>query len=337
MARFDGNGTPEIKVVMAQYRDALRRKLRWLGPVVVVAIVGLLGLGGFYEVAPGEVGVVRTFGRESSRKDPGLHFKLPLVQQVDVVNTEKIRRTEIGFRGDKRQDDEALMITGDENIVEAQMIVQYRIADPSKTLFRLRDAEKVLHDAGEVALRGVVGRTTIDEVLTTGREAAQTETRKHLQELMDQCSSGLVVTEVKLQAVDAPDEVKDAFHDVVRAREEKEQKINTAKGYAADKIPKARGEAQKVLRAAEAYKTARIERAAGDAAKFQAVLAEYLKAKDVTRRRLHLETLEAILGRLHKKVIVDGALGQNLLPLLPLGGLLGSGAAAAAPAAEGGR
>ena len=335
MAQFDRNGNPDLKVVVAHYRDAMRRKLRWLGPVVVLVVLGLFALGGFYEVSPGEIGVVRTFGRESSRKDPGLHFKLPLVQQVDVVNTEKIRRTEIGFRGDKRQDDEALMITGDENIVEAQMIVQYRIADPSKALFRLRDPEKVLHDAAEVALRGVVGRTTIDEVLTTGREVAQTETRRHLQELMDTCSSGLVVTEVKLQAVDAPDEVKDAFHDVVRAREEKEQKINTAKGYSADKIPKARGEAQKVLRAAEAYKTARIERALGDAAKFHAVLTEYQKAKDVTRRRLHLETLESILGRLHKKVIVDGALGQNLLPLLPLGGLVG--AAVPAAAAEGGR
>ena len=141
------NSNPEIKVVVAQYRDAVRRKLKWLGPLLVLLVAGLVSILGFYEVAPGEVAVVRTFGRESSRKEPGLHFALPIVQKVDIVNTEKIRRIEIGFRGDKPQLDEALMITGDENIVEAQIIVQYRIADPTLALFRLRDPEKVLHDA----------------------------------------------------------------------------------------------------------------------------------------------------------------------------------------------
>lgn len=333
--RFDGNGGHEVKVVMAQYRDALRRRLRWLPPVVVLVLLVLVVLSGLYEVGPGEFGVVRTFGRESARKGPGLHFAVPVVQRVDVVNTEKIRRTEVGFRGDKRVDDEALMITGDENIVEAQVIVQYRVSDPSKFLFRVSDPEKILHDATEVALRGIAGKTTIDEMLTTGREVAQSETRKVLQEVMDIGESGILVTEVKLQTVDAPDEVKDAFHDVVRAREEKEQKINTAKGYQADKIPKARGEAQKVLRAAEAYKAARIERAMGDATKFLAVLAEYQKAKEVTRRRLHIETMEGILGRVTRKVLVDGAVAQNAVPLLPLGGALAGIAAQAAT--EGGK
>jgi membrane protease subunit HflK len=333
--RFDGNGGHDVKVVMAQYRDAVRRRLRWLPPVLGVVVIVLGVLSGLYEVGPGELGVVRTFGRESARKTPGLHFAVPLVQRVDVVNTEKIRRIEVGFRGDKRVDDEALMITGDENIVEAQVIVQYRISDPTKFLFRLRDAEKVLHDATEVALRGVVGKTTIDDMLTTGREVAQTETRKVLQDVMDIGESGMLVTEVKLQTVDAPDEVKDAFHDVVRAREEREQKINTAKGYQADKIPKARGEAQKVLRAAEAYKTARTERAMGDATKFQSVLAEYQKAKEVTRRRLHIETMEIVLGKVTKKVLIDGAIAQNVLPMLPLGGALAGAAVQAA--AEGGK
>ena len=171
--------------------------------------------------------------------------------------------------------------------------------------------------------------------MTTGRDVAQVETKRQLQELMDAASSGLVVTEVKLQAVDPPDDVRDAFHDVVRALEEREQKINTAKGYQADKIPKARGEAQKVLRAAEAYRTARIDRATGDATKFEAVLAEYSKAREVTRRRLHIETLETILGKVQKKVIIDALVAQNALPLLPLGGLIGQ--ALTAPAAEGAR
>lgn len=321
--RFDANGNPDLKVVVAQYRDAMRRKLKWVGPGLILIVVLLLMLSGLYSVEPGEIGVVRTFGKEMAKKTPGLHFAFPIVQQVDVVDVATIRRTEIGFRGDKRVDDEALMITGDENIVEAQMIVQYRVADPSKALFRLKDPEKVLHDAAEVSLRSVVGRTTIDEVLTKGREQAQTETKKHLQELMDLYESGLAVTEVKLQVVDAPDEVKDAFHDVVRAREEREQKINQAKAYRADIIPKARGKAQKVLRDAEAYKEARIERATGDAEKFEKIRAAYDKAKRVTRQRMYLETMEAILDRVSKKVVLDGNVAQNTLPVLPLGGLLG--------------
>jgi len=321
--RFDANGNPDLKVVVAQYRDAMRRKLRWVGPGVVLVIILLLLMSGLYSVEPGEIGVVRTFGKETAKKNPGLHFAMPVAQKVDVVNVETVRRTEIGFRGDKRVDDEALMITGDENIVEAQMIVQYRVSDPSKALFRLKEPEKVLHDAAEVALRSVVGRTTIDEVLTKGREQAQTESKKQLQELMDLYLSGLQVTEVKLQVVDAPDEVKDAFHDVVRAREEREQKINKAKAYRADIIPKARGQAQKMLRDAEGYKEARIERATGDGTKFDKIRAEYDKAKRVTRQRLYLETMEAILGRVTKKVVVDGDVANNTLPVLPLGGLIG--------------
>ncbi len=330
--RFDENN-PDIKVVVAQYRDAMRRKLRWVGPLVVAVILLLIVLSGLYSVEPGEVGVVRTFGKQTAKTGPGLHFVFPLVQRVDVVNVEKIRRREIGFRGDKRVDHEALMLTGDENIVEAQMIVQYKIDDPTKTLFRLKDPEGTLHAAAEVALRSVVGRTKIDDILTKGREVAQNDTRRLLQELMDLYESGLKVTEVKLLVVDAPDEVQDAFHDVVRAREEKEQKINKAKGYEADRIPKARGEAQVLLRQAEGYRASRVERAKGDAHKFTALLAEYRKAKGVTRQRLHLETMEAILARVSKKVIIDGQVAENALPVLPLGGVIGGAPAAA----QGGR
>ncbi|MBI4701012.1 MAG: FtsH protease activity modulator HflK [Deltaproteobacteria bacterium] len=327
--RFDQGDDPDVHAVVAQYRDAVRKKLRWVGPGAAGIVLVLLLLSSLYSVEPGEIGVVRTFGRETAKTGPGLHFAFPVAQRVDVVNVEKIRRIEVGFRGDKRIDEEALMITGDENIVEAQVIVQYRITDAHKALFHLRDPDKALQDATEIALRAVVGLKDIDDVLTKGREQAQGETRKMLQGLMDLCQSGLLVTEVKLQVVDAPDEVKDAFHDVVRAREEKEQKINSARGYTADRIPKSRGEAQKMLRAAEAYKEQRILQARGDAAKFDSVFAEYEKAKDVTRERLHLETLERILGKVEKKILIDGQVGRNLLPVLPLGGLLGTTSAAA--------
>lgn len=243
-SQFDDDGNrPDVADVVAQVSEVFRRNLSRFLPIVVgLALAGLLYMG-VYSVGPGSQGVVRTFGRETGKTSPGLHFAIPFVQKVDVVSVEQIRRIEIGRGDDKRG--EARMITGDANIAEATMIVQYRVADPSKYLFRLRDSEETLRATTEVALRSVIGRTNIDDVITTGREKVQEETRAWLQKLMDEYQSGLTVTEVKLQAVDAPDAVRDAFHDVVRAREEREKLINEAKGYQADVIPKARGEARK--------------------------------------------------------------------------------------------
>jgi membrane protease subunit HflK len=232
---------------------------------------------------------------------------------------EQIRRSEVGVRNEERVPSEALMLTGDENIVEVQMIVQYRVAEPVKYLFRLRNPEETLQATAEVALRSVVGRTKIDDVITTGRERVQADARDWLQNLLNAYESGLEVTEVKLRAVDAPDEVKDAFHAVTRAREEKEKLINEAQGYRADKIPRARGEGQKKEREAEAYKEQRVLRAKGDAAAFLSVYAEYKKAEDVTRRRLYLETLERILERVDNKVLIDEVVAKGALPVLPLG------------------
>ena len=310
--------------------DWLRRHGTTVLRGAAVLAVAAIGLTGVYSVGPGEQGVVRTFGRETGKTGPGLHYRLPLAQHADVVNVEQIRRVEVGFRGDKREDHEALMITGDENIVEAQMIVQYRVAEPSKYLFRLADPEEALRATAEVALRSMVGRTGIDEVITTGREKVQEDTHKTLQALMDDYESGLTVTEVKLQVVDAPDQVKDSFHDVVRAREEKEKLINQARGYQADLIPRARGEARKLEREAEGYKEERVLRAKGDAARFEAAYREYKKAESVTRARLHLETMERVLNGMEKKVIVDSRASSGVLPFLPL-------TAAPAPVAPGGK
>ena len=274
---------------------------------------------GVYSVHPGHVGVVRTFGKETARTEPGLNYRFPWpFQRADVVSTEQIRRIEVGFRGAQRVHEEALMLTGDENIVEAQIVVQYRVADPSKYLFRLREPEVALLAATEVALRSTVGSMTIDQVMIEERSRVQDEARVFIQRLMDSYESGMVITEVKLQAADPPDAVRDAFHDVVRAREDREKLINQAKGYQADILPKARGEAQKILREAEGYKGKRGLLAQGEAARFVSVLVEYEKSREVTRDRLHLETMEKILPDIDK-VILDGDLGQRLLPLLPLG------------------
>jgi modulator of FtsH protease HflK len=316
---FSGNGYgPRRGDPFEPFLDWLRRHGgKVLRGAVVLALVGV-GATGVYSVGPGEQAVVRTMGRESGKSGPGLHYRVPFVQRADVVNVEQVRRLEVGFRGDKREEHEALMITGDENIVEAQLIVQYRVSDPSKYLFRLEEPEAALRATAEVALRSMVGRTSIDEVITTGREKVQEDTHAWLQKLMNDYESGITVTEVKLQVVDAPDQVRDAFHDVVRAREEKEKLMNQARGYQADVIPRARGEARKLEREAEGYKEERVLRAKGDAARFESVLLEYKKAERVTRARLHLETMERVLVGVEKKVIVDSRASNGVLPFLPL-------------------
>jgi membrane protease subunit HflK len=322
-------------------REAARRVWRRASKIVplLLALGVLLWLAsGIYMVNPGEQGVVRFFGREVGKTSPGLHYRLPSpIQQVDVVNVEAIRRIEVGFRTQQNQParvaTEALMLTGDENIVDAQLIAQYRVRDPSLFLFRLRDPEQTLHAAAQVALRSVVGNLAIDDVLTTGRADAETQTLQYLQRLMDDYQSGLFVTEVKLQVVDPPDEVKDAFNEVVRAREDRERQRNEAEAYREDILPKARGQAQQTIRGAEAYQQERVLQAQGDVARFAAVLEEYRKGRDVTRERLHLETIERVLAGVNK-VVIDGGVG-NVLPYLPLNELnRGAAPASSQPAPQ---
>jgi membrane protease subunit HflK len=306
------------------FRKRVRSMLRLARLVPVLAVIGL-GLwlfSGVYVVNPGEQGVVRQFGREVAKTAPGLNYHFPgPIQEVDVVNVQAIRRIEVGFRTERAQavrvPAEALMLTGDENIVDAQLIVQYRVRDPSLFLFRMRDPEGSLHQAAQVAIRSVVGNTTIEDVLTIGRAQAQDQTTQYMQALMDQYESGLLITEVKLQVVDPPDQVKDAFNEVVRAREDRDRQQNEALAYMEDIVPKARGESEQVTRSADAYRQQRVLQAQGDVARFRSVLEEYTKGKDVTRERLYLETIERVLSKVGK-VVVDASVGDRALPLLPL-------------------
>jgi len=316
--------TPE-DILRERGRDAFRRLRNGIIPITLL-IAALWLATGFYVVQPGEIGVVRRFGKEVRQTEPGLRYRLPFpVERADIVNMEVIRRTEIGFRtvgrrgGNYKQrvSEEALMLTGDENIVEAQVIVQYQIKNPSNYLFRVSNPDEVLLSTTEVALRSVVGNTSIDELLTVGREHVQFATREFLQRLLDNYETGLRINEVRLQVVDAPDQVKDAFHEVVRAREDRERLINQAQGYQEDIMPKARGKAQEMLREAEGYKEERILRAQGDANRFLALLAEYRKAEVVTRTRLHREAAERVLSRV-KKVLVDPRATGSVSGLLPL-------------------
>jgi membrane protease subunit HflK len=295
-------------------------------PILVVGGIFLLGVllwlaTGFYVVGPGEQGVVRRFGKKVALTGPGLRHHWPYpIERVDVVNMEVVRRVEVGFRSTPRYrlvPEESLMLTGDENIVDAQAIVQYQVKDPGDYLFRVLDPDQALRDATEVGLRSVIGRTTIEDVLTVGRVRIQESTRDFLQHLLDTYQAGLLVTEVKLQVVDPPEQVKDSFHEVVRAREDRERLINEARGYMEDVMPKARGQAEQIIRAAEAYKAQREIRATGDAAKFLSILAEYQKAQDITEQRLYIETLQRVLPKA-QKIVISPRIEGGILPFLPL-------------------
>ena len=318
--------------------------------IIILAVVALIiiiwAATGVYTVSPGENAALRLFG--AVQGDPvaeeGLHWWWPSpVGKKDVVLVTETRRMELGFRSNDASVntpflEEALMISGDLNIVDVQMVVQYRISSLNDFLFNVDDPGEVtrlipegqpdgrtLKDGAEAALRLVVGQRSIDDVLVRGREEVETETRSRLQGIMDTYSSGVEVISVQLQDVKAPEEVRDAFDDVLRGRQERETRINQALAYEADLIPRARGDAQRIIEDAEAFRQARIETSLGEAQRFEAVLNEYESSPEVTRQRLYLEALERFLPNV-SKIIVDPdsesvlVLGQdgNIIPA-PIG------------------
>ena len=300
-----------------------------LMPVVLAALAIWL-LTGTYMVGPDEVGVVRTFGEHTRVAQSGLNWHFPV--PIETVNTPKVtevKRIEIGFRtlrnGQYRTvEKESLMLTGDENIVDAEMIVQYKIKDPVAYLFNIVEPELTVREAAEASLRTVVGRNKIDETLTTGKFTIQEETKFQLQSILDLYESGIHVVAVQLQDVSPPKEVIGAFKDVASAKEDKNRMVNQAEGYRNDVIPKARGEAEAMIRDAEGFKEARIKRAEGDAAKFTTILQEYQKAKSITEKRLYLETMEKVLPGIEKVIVPDKDSG-NMLNLLNLNAGTGKG------------
>ena len=293
--------------------------------VIPLAILGLVLwlLTGTYMVGPDEVGIVRTFGAYTRVAQSGLNWHFPA--PIETVNTPKVtevKRIEIGFRtlknGQYRTvEKESLMLTGDENIVDAEMIVQYKIKDPVAYLFNIVGPVLTVREASEASLRTVVGRNNIDETLTTGKFRIQEETKEQLQLILDIYESGIHVVAVQLQDVSPPKEVLGAFKDVASAKEDKNRMINQAEGYRNDIIPKARGEGEAMVRNAEGFRESRIKRSEGDAAKFTTVLKEYKKAKSITQKRLYLETMEKVLPGIDKIIIPDKDSG-NMLNLLNL-------------------
>ncbi len=298
-------------------------------PVILLILVWIFFAGPFYVVDPEQNGVVKTFGKLSQITQPGLRFKFPWpIQTVDLVNVEEVRRLELGFRtvrsgGSQNSAQykdvplEALMLTGDENIVSVDLVVQYKIKDAGQFLFRVADPQRAVSHASEAAIRQVVGSQPIDRTLTSGKAYIEAETKMLLQKVLDSYEAGIYVAEVKLQDVTPPQQVDAAFKDVQSAKEEREKKVNVALGYQNEIIPQARGEAAQAYQEAEAFQQKRIKEAEGDASRFTQMLNEYRQAKSVTRTRMYIETMEEILPGLDK-YIVDGKDAGGLVNVLSL-------------------
>ena len=298
--------------------------------LVLGVLVGLWLLSGTYTVSPDEKAIILRFGKFKSEVGPGLHYHLPAPIEMRIVRSvTQVYRAEVGFRSIPRyrkNPKESLMLTGDENIIDVEMVVQYRVTPEyvrqalfnvrGLGVFEQRDAGLV-HDAAEAALRQVIGRHSIDQALTEGKLEIQTEIEAKLQEIFDRYECGITVETVQLQSVSAPSQVDAAFKDVASAKEDRERLVNEARGYQNDVIPKARGEAQKMLKGAEAYKVERVRRSQGDADRFQAVFSEYQKAPKVTETRLYIETMEKVLPRFQKYIVESDGKG-SLLNILNL-------------------
>ncbi len=283
---------------------------------------------GFTSIPANSVGVKTRFGAYHDLVNPGLAYAIPYVDEIHVVPTQRLLKLEFGFtspnatniyQGDMEPAETETMITGDLNTALVPWVVQYRITDPKLYLFGAREPEKTLRDLSESVMREVIGDRTVDEVLTIGRHDIETSTLKRLADLCSQYGLGIQIQQVQLATVRPPPVVQAAFNEVNQAQQEKQTAINQAWAVYNDAVPNARGQAKEREKQAEAYAFRRVNEARGEAEKFSLLLAEYRKAPEVTRRRLYLEAMQAILPSLQKKIIIDDSLKSILqtLPLLP--------------------
>ena len=301
-----------------------------LAVVVLVVVVLLAGFSIVFTIEPEEVGVVLAFGKYSRTAEPGLRMKWPWPIETKIkVPVQRQLKEEFGFRTDRAGvrtsyaaggfESESLMLTGDLNVAVVEWTTQYRVNDPYKYLFKVRNVTETFRDMNEAVIRNVVGDRSVNEVLTIGRQEIATEVEQRLQELCDQYDTGIRVEQIVLQDVNPPDKVKPSFNEVNEAQQERERLINEARTEFNRVVPRARGEAQQMIQEAEGYATDRENRAKGDAALFNELLQAYLRAPEVTRRRIYLETMQDVLPKVEKKVILDSDL-KGVLPLLSLEG-----------------
>ena len=319
--------TPEE--LFRQGKDYIPKINKGLSSIIIMLVMGgLFLLSSFYSIGPDEVGVIRRFGKYTKTTQPGLHWKLPFnIEKLNKVKVKRIYKEEFGFKtvragiksqySSKSYSEESLMLTGDLNVVDVNWIVQFKLEDPVKALFNIRNINVTVRDISEAVMRQVIGDTAVEEALTTRRIEINQEVQDKMQEILDSYNIGIRIVTVKLQDVNPPDEVKASFNEVNEAKQEKEKVVNQSWEAYNKVIPKARGEAEKTIREAEGYSLKRINRAKGDASKFVATWNAYKEAKDVTLKRIYLETLSEVLPKAGR-IYVMGPEGNNLLPLLNL-------------------
>jgi modulator of FtsH protease HflK len=297
----------------------------------VIAIILLIALGwtSCYTVQAESEGVVLRFGKFLKTVEPGLQFKLPFgIDQVTVLPTRRQLKLEFGFvtpgytnsdQPGKDADEERSMVTGDLNAALVEWVVQYRIDDPKQYLFDVRNPGQTLRDLSEAAMREVIGDRTVDEVITIGRQDIEISALARMQELAKRYKLGVRVDQVQLKNVNPPAEVQASFNEVNKAQQDRENAINIANGDYNEAVPKAKGQADQTIRGAEGYRFKRVNEAQGDVASFNAMLQQYIKAPEITRTRLYLETMGDVLPATGEKIIIDDSM-RNVLPLLPLTG-----------------
>ncbi len=315
---------------MNELEELVQRILSWLVKrlrVVILVVLGLiLVLTSVRTIGPEEEGVVLYLGKFDRKLDPGLNIVLPFwLETVYKIPVQRQLKHEFGFRttgtGSRSNyatsgyQDESSMLTGDLNLADVEWVVQYRIVDSYKYLFRVRNAEKALRDMSEAAMRTIVGDRTVNEVITVGRQEVATEVEVYLQRLCDEYENGIRIDQVVLQDVNPPEPVRPSFNAVNQAEQERSTLVNQAEAEYNRVIPRARGEALETIQIAEAYMLDQVNGAKGKAARFNSVYNEFIKAPEVTKKRLYLESMERILPKLGNKIVVDEK-GTNVLPLL---------------------
>lgn len=306
-----------------------RIPVQLIAGVAAVVLLSILAWTSYYTVQAESEGVVLRFGQYLKTVEPGLHFKLPFwIDHVTVLPTRRQLKLEFGYgtpgytnldQPGRGANDERSMVTGDLNAALVEWVVQYRIDDPKQYLFDVRNPAQTLRDLSEAAMREVIGDRTVDEVITIGRQDIEISALARMQELAKRYMLGVRVDQVQLKNVNPPAEVQASFNEVNKAQQDRENAINIANGDYNEAVPRARGQADQAIRAAEGYRFKRVNEAEGDVASFNAMLGQYVKAPEITRTRLYLETMSEVLPATGEKIIIDDTM-RNLLPILPLTG-----------------
>jgi membrane protease subunit HflK len=306
--------------------------------LLVVLVLGVWIASGWYIVDASQRGVVLTFGKYSQTTDPGLRWRWPYpIQSHEIVNLTQVRTIEVGYRNNVKSKvlREALMLTDDENIVDIQFAVQYSVKDPESYLFNVRRPDETVLQVAETAFREIVGKSSMDFVLYEGRGDIEARSQKLMQEILDRYKTGVMVSSLKMQNAQPPEQVQAAFDDAVKAKQDQERAKNEGQAYYNDVVPKARGTAARLIEEANGYRQRVIANSEGEASRFRQVLTEYSKAPVVTRERLYLETVQQVMTNT-SKVLIDAKAGGNLL-FLPLDKIMqmsASGASDAVPTAK---